>query len=49
VSVSQELLEKNINAAIELVAWFAGELRKKELEEFRKQKLLILKGSNPVQ
>jgi hypothetical protein len=31
VSVSQELLDKNIAASIELVAWLAGELRKREL------------------
>lgn len=31
VSVSQELLDKNITASIELVAWLAEELRKREL------------------
>jgi len=31
VSVSQELLDKNIKASIELVAWLAGELRRREL------------------
>lgn len=31
VSVTKELLEKNIAAAIELVAWLADELRKREL------------------
>ena len=31
VRVSQELLDKNIQGAIELVSWLAGELRKREL------------------
>jgi hypothetical protein len=31
VSVSQELLDKNIKGSIELVAWLAGELRSREL------------------
>jgi hypothetical protein len=31
VNVTEELLEKNINASIELVGWLAGELRKKQL------------------
>jgi hypothetical protein len=31
VSVSQELLDKNIKASIELVGWLAGELRTREL------------------
>ena len=31
VSVSQELLDKNIKASIELVEWLAGELRTREL------------------
>jgi hypothetical protein len=31
VDVNQDLLEKNIKAAIELVAWLSGELREREL------------------
>ncbi len=31
VRVSEVLLDKNIKASIELVAWLAGELRRKEL------------------
>jgi hypothetical protein len=31
VSVSEEILDKNIKASIELVGWLAGELRSKEL------------------
>jgi hypothetical protein len=31
VSVSEELLDKNIKASIELVRWLAAELRTKEL------------------
>jgi hypothetical protein len=31
VSVSQELLDKNIEASIELVVWLAGELRRREV------------------
>jgi hypothetical protein len=36
VNVSEELLEKNINAAIELVGWLAAELRRQELASSRK-------------
>jgi hypothetical protein len=37
VSVTQELLDKNIKASIELVGWLAGELRSKELASARKR------------
>jgi hypothetical protein len=36
VSVSAELLEKNITYSIDLVGWLAGELRKKELASIRR-------------
>lgn len=35
VSVSQELLDKNIMASIELVGWLAGELRRRELASIK--------------
>jgi hypothetical protein len=35
VSVSEELLDKNIKASIELVGWLAEELRRKELESMK--------------
>jgi len=38
VSVSQELLDKNIEASIELVAWLAGELRRRELSSIKNTK-----------
>jgi len=36
VSVGQEQLAQTIKCSIELVGWLAGDLRKKELESFRK-------------
>ena len=35
VNVTQELLDKNIEASIELVAWLAGELRRRELANMK--------------
>jgi hypothetical protein len=35
VSVTQELLDKNIDASIELVAWLARELRRRELASMK--------------
>ena len=31
VNVSQDLLDKNIEASIELVGWLAGEIRRREV------------------